>query len=418
MQIRKEMNRTEFDNGLVLLTEKRPNTRKAALLVGVKVGSVNEDDGLSGGSHFNEHLLFKSNKYRSARQIIEDLEYSGIIIDASTNWKYTAFHAKAPHRELTDAIEILFQAATNFSYDPREFSTEREVILTEIQNYINLPDRYSLFGLFIPTLFRGTPLARKVEGTTDSIKNITKEELERFKEDYYVPNRMAIVAVGRFNEEKLIRKIKATFGKLEARDIPNPEPDVSLDNKEFERFEPRKDISQLYLGLGYRVPGFSHEDVHKIDLLSSILSAGLSSRIFRELREERGIGYRVGSFFYPLSNEGIFCIHVDGFDPKRFEETKDVIERIFDDLKDNPISDREFKGTKNLMISRYDDRLERIRERARMILETEFYRIPYDFSQKESYIRKISKEDLMDTARRYLTGKYSLTVLTPEGFRA
>jgi len=411
------MNRKEFDNGLVLLTEKRPNTKKAALLVGVKVGSVNEDDRLSGGSHFNEHLLFKSNKYRSARQIIEDLEYSGIIIDASTNWKYTAFHAKAPHGELTNAIEILFQAATNFSYDPGEFSTEREVILTEIQNYINLPDRHFLFGLFIPTLFRGTPLARKVEGTTGSVKNITKEELGRFKEDYYVPNNTAIVAVGRFNEEKLIRKIKATFGKLKAREVPNPEPDINLDNNGFERFESRKDISQLYLGLGYRVPGFSHKDVHKIDLLSAILSAGLSSRMFKELREKRGIGYKVGSFFYPLSNEGIFCIYVCGFNPKRFEETKEILLGIFDDLKNNPISDREFDGIKNLMVSRYDDRLEMIRERARMILETEFYKIPYDFRREESYIRKILKEDLMDTARRYLTGRYSLTVLTPEGFR-
>ncbi|MEA3254651.1 MAG: insulinase family protein, partial [Candidatus Altiarchaeota archaeon] len=174
----KGINRIELDNGLVLLTEKRPNTKKAALLSGVRVGSAHEDDRLNGGSHFNEHLLFKSNRYRSARQITEDLEYSGAVINAYTTWKYTAFSAKVPHKELPKAVEILFQAATNFSYNRDEFETERQVIQTEIQNFINSPGRYSLTGLFIPKLFKGTPLERKVEGTTKAMGSVEKEELE------------------------------------------------------------------------------------------------------------------------------------------------------------------------------------------------------------------------------------------------
>jgi len=180
-----EISKIKFENGVTLITEHYENTRKAALLIGVKVGSVDENDKLSGASHFNEHLLFKSNRYRSARKIIEDLEYSGIVVNAYTTCRYTGFYAKTPSDELENTIEILFQAATNFNYLQSEFELERKVILTEIQNISNSPERYSLTRLFIPTLFEKTPLDREIGGTRDSISSMEKEELEEFKKRYY-----------------------------------------------------------------------------------------------------------------------------------------------------------------------------------------------------------------------------------------
>lgn len=410
----KGIGRYKLDNGLTLLTEKRPNTKKAALLVGVRVGSVNENERLYGGSHFNEHLLFKSNKYRTVSQISEDLEYSGTVINAYTTWKYTTFAAKTPYRELPRAIEILFQAATNFNYNEDEFETERQVILTEIQNFINSPERYSLTGLFIPTLFKGTPLERRVWGTVKSIGSVKKKELERFKERFYLPDNMVIIVVGKFDEDKVVRSVEDFFGSLEARRIPKSDFSINLKNKKREKFEGRRDISQVYMCLGYKVPGSSHKDVHLLDLLSSILSEGLSSRMYKELRVKRGIGYSVGSFFYPIGKEGMFVTHVDGFDPKKLKEAKGVILKIFKDLKEKPISNREFNGTKNLMISKYDDHLERIMDRAMMLLEKEVYQVPYDFREMEKYIRKISKKEIQMAAERYLTDEYSLTILGPE----
>ncbi|RLI88686.1 MAG: hypothetical protein DRO62_03220, partial [Candidatus Altiarchaeales archaeon] len=286
----REIERIEFGNGLTLLTEERPNTKKAALLVGIGVGSVNEDEKINGGSHFNEHMLFKSNRFRSARQIIEDLEYSGTIVNAYTTWRYTAFYAKTPYRELENAMEILFQAATNYSYKEEEFELERKVILTEIQNYINSPEKYAIMGLFIPTLFSGTPMERKIEGTTDSMNSVTKKELERFKKRFYVPNNTIIAVCGRFNKSRLMDVVESTFGGLKKRNIPNIGK-IDIRNKRRIKVERRGEITQSYLGLGYRVPGYSGEDFFKLDLLSSILSEGLSSRMFRELRERRGIGY-------------------------------------------------------------------------------------------------------------------------------
>jgi predicted Zn-dependent peptidase len=409
----KGVKRLELDNGLTLLTEKRPDTKKAALIAGVKVGSVDESPKVNGGSHFNEHLLFKTNRHRTAREIAEDLEYSGTIINAYTTWKYTAFTAKAPHKHLNTAVEVLHQAATNYSYKPEEFETERQVILTEIRNFINSPERYSMTGLFIPKLFTGTPLEKKIEGTVESMGSVAKEDLERFKEKYYVPNNMALVAVGKFDEKELVKDVTDLFGSLDEKKIPKRSEETSLANSKREVSEDRKDISQVYMCLGYKVPGYSCKDVHSLELISAILSEGLSSRMYQELRDKRGIGYSVGSFYYPVGGEGMFITHVDGFDPKKTEEAKEVILEIFRDLKENDVPDREFNGIKTLMISRYYDQIEHITERAMALLETEIYGIPYDYRKKEEYINKITKKDLREAACEYLTDDYALTLLEP-----
>jgi predicted Zn-dependent peptidase len=410
----KGVSRTVLDNGLVVLTEKRPNTKKAALVAGVKVGSVDETVRVNGGSHFNEHLLFKSNKHRTAREIAEDLEYAGTIINAYTTWKYTAFTAKAPYKHLGTAIEVLYEAATNYSYKEEEFKTERQVILTEIQNFINSPERYSLTGLFIPSLYKGTVLEKKIEGTVDTMGSVTKEELADFKEKYYAPNNMIIAAVGKYDEKELLKTIGDLFGSLDKRKVPQRDENISRANKRRDVSETRKDITQTYLCLGYRVPGYDREDVHTIEMLSSLLSEGLSSRMYRELRDNRGIGYSVGAIYYPTGKEGMFMTHIEGFDPKREEEARQVILDIFKDLKENSVPDREFNGTKTLMSSKYEDVIERTTERSMAILETEMYAVPYDFREKEKYIKKITKKDIQEAAQKYLTDDYVLTVLEPE----
>jgi len=408
----KNILRKDYGNGLTLIAEKR-DSKKAALFVGVGAGSVDEDDRINGGSHFNEHLLFKSNQHRTARQIIEDLEYSGSLVNACTTWKYTGFYAKTPENSLSSALEILFEAATNFDYDEKEFALERQVILTEIENYINSPDKHALTGLFIPSLFKGTTIEQKIEGTAKSMGKVAKKELESYKKKLYVPNNMIISVSGRFDWKKLESLVSASFGTLPKGAQNNRKP-VPVTNRRRIKEEKRADISQSYLHLGYRVPGFQTEDHFSLEMMSAILAEGMSSRMFHELREKRGIGYSVGNFYYPNGAEGMFVSHVDGFDPKKLDETKKTILKIFSDLKKKPVGVKEFSGTKKLMLSRYDDVLERITERAMMLYMTEFFKIPYDFREKEKYIRAVTKEDVRAAAKEYLGDDYTMTLLRPE----
>ena len=408
-----EIQRVEYGNGLRVLLEERVNTKKAALLIGVRVGSVDEYDGINGGSHFNEHLLFKSNKHRTSRQITEDLEYSGTVINAYTTWKYTAFYAKTPYNELQNAVQILYEAATNLDYRSKEFELEREVVLTEIRNYINSPEKYALMDLFIPTLFNNTPLEKKIQGTVEAMGFVEKERLEDFKGDYYSPGNIVIVVCGNFNEKKLLGKVEETFGSMQKGKKHHRES-VELSNRHTVREESRGDINQMYLSLGYRVPGYRSDDFFKLELLSSILSEGLSSRLFKELREKRGIGYSVGSFYKAFRDEGMFISHVDGFNPLKLEETKETIQMVFSNLKEEKIGEREFEGTKKLMLSKYDDQLERITESAMLLLESEFCGIPFDYREKERYIWEVTEQDLLDVADKYLSEDYTMTLLKPE----
>lgn len=413
----KRIKRKELDNGLVVLTEKMPHRKKAVLLVGIKVGAVNENDKLSGASHFTEHLLFKSNKFRSAKQINEDLEFEGILINAFTDQTMTFFYADSIPAKLGKAIDIIYEAVTNFEYDQKEFELERKVVLTEIQVYIEQPMDYSSENLFIPTLFRGTPLERTIAGTEKSIGGVTKEELKQFKRAFYVPNNMAIVLVGNFNEKELEKRIENTFANLKPKSLPSQYLDIDLTNQYFVRLESHPSIKEIYLDIGFKVPGFAHEDVFKLMLLDGILSAGSSSRMFQRLREERGIGYSVGSSFGNFGNAGAFETYVAGFDVKRFEEVKDVILKEFRDLKINLVSSRELDGTKNLLIAEHHDVLERLFPRADSILEKEFDKFPFDFRELPRHLKKISRKDILEIARKYLTDQFVLTALVPEGFK-
>jgi len=228
---------------------------------------------------------------------------------------------------------------------------------------------------------------------------------------------MIIVLVGKFEEDKFLRKIKDTFGKLKAKDVSKSKISTAIRNYRFNQLEERKGISQVYLFLGYQVPGFISPDTFKLNMLWGILSAGMSSRLFKKIREEKGIGYNVGSFLKNFGVQGMLAAYVAGFDPKRFKEAKKIILNEFSDLKTTLVSPRELEGTKTLMISQHDDILENIAKRGIIILEREANKIPYDFRDFAKLIKKVSREDVRVAARKYLTDKFTLTALVPEGFK-
>lgn len=411
------VHRVVFDNGLVLLTEKVPRAKKAVMMAGIKVGSAYEDERLHGASHFNEHMLFKSNQYRNAQQIAEDLESDGTTANAFTVQTASVFLAKALPLKLARVVDIAFEAVTNLRYDPEEFSREQKVIMTEIRGDINNPMQYGFSNLFIPALFRGTPLERTVAGTEQSVGQILPDELCKFKRDFYVPNNMVIVVTGNFNQEELERKISLTFGTMPNQAIPPLDLRVFLDNQRIEKFEPHPSMKDIFLVLGYRVPGFDHPDAWKLKFLNGILSLGLSSRLFRELREKQGIGYHLGSAYESFGNGGIFAIYA-GFEPKNFQKAREIIARELNDLKINLISDKEQQRVLNLLTSIIYDSLEGLMHRAEAILDKEWGNLPYDFKKTAEYLARVTKEEIREAAQRYFTDDYTLTALVPQGYEA
>jgi predicted Zn-dependent peptidase len=414
----KGIKRMVLDNGLTLLMEKRGNEeKKTAIFVGVKSGSIHESERLNGGSHFNEHLLFKTNKYKKAQEISETIEWAGGYLNAYTEWLSTTFFIKALPEGINEIIQVTFEASVNYEYDLKEFDLERGVILTEIKNKINNPGTHAFWNLFVPILFRETLLEKTVTGTVKSMGNVTKQELQSFKKECYVPQNMAVVISGIFDEKEVIKKIKNTFGKIEPRAATQLKLEVNLDNSHFEKFEKRQGIDQAYLGLGYRLPGYrmmNLKELFAIEMLTNILDAGLSSRLFKELRVKRGIGYGTSAIFLDVRESSLFGININGFNPSRIRESEEVILGEFNKLKNEPVPDREFEGIKNYVISQHRDQAKNIVYRAHSIWDNEIRRTPYDFRHWEKHLKAVTKKDVMEAARKYLTSNYTLTALVPE----
>lgn len=405
-------------NGITIFLEYLPERKKVIFLVGFGVGSRDDAPELAGISHFVEHIQFHSNRFRSADDINEDLEDVGTDFDAGTEFDSTIFYAWGYPRYLSRSIRILYEAISNFEYNEDEFAREKLVVLTELRKYLDSPEDYYLDSLFIPALLRKTFSEKPILGSPKTVKNIKKEDMISLKKKFYLPSNMIIFVCGRFEEEKILRLLDSTFGRLKLNSFEEPERQIPLTNRHKEVFKKRKNLKLAYMAFGYKVPAFNHPDSLKLLLLESILSGGVSSRLCKKLRSERGIGYNdLGSLYDDYGNIGVFCIRVGGFDPRRFKEVKGIILKEIEDLKTNLVSKREFFRAKNLFLATKDDELENLVKRAEMLSDSYFKKNIFDPRKYKEYISKISRESLRRTAQKYLGQGHTLTALVPENFK-
>lgn len=408
-----------LSNGIKVFLEELPEYKKVIFLVGVGVGSRDDVPELAGISHFLEHIQFHSNRFRSADDINEDLEDGGTDFDAGTEFDSTIFYALGYPRYLSRSIRILYEAISNFEYNEDELAREKLVVLTELRKYLDSPEDYYLDSLFIPTLLRKTFSEKPILGALKTLKNIKKEDLISLKKKFYLPSNMIIFVCGRFEEEKILRLLEKTFGRLKPVSFEESERQIpAITNRHKEVFKKRKNLKLAYVAFGYRVPAFDHPDSLKLLLLESILSGGVSSRLCKKLRSERGIGYNdLGSLYDDYGNIGVFCIRVGGFDPRRFKEVKSIILKEIEDLKTNLVSKREFLRAKNLFLAAKDDELENLVKRAEMLSDSYFKKNIFDPRRYKECISKISRESLRRTAQKYFGQGYTLTALVPENFK-
>ena len=407
----KGIKRVEFENGLNLLMERRPYTKEAVILVGTRTGSIDENKENSGITHFVEHMLFRTNRWKTTPKIKEELESAGADIGAETSQVHMVFYAKTLPAEIPKTLQIIYQAVVNDRYLDEEFLNEKENILSEIKLCIEHPLNYAYDNLFLPTLFKGTPLEKPIAGTVESVSKITKEELIDFKKRFCIPE--LVVVAGKFDEQGLIKNVEKTFGKLPSKNTPKLSLKMPLETEGVRKFEENKEIDQTYLNLGFRVPGLYHRDVFKLRLIQGILTEGLSSRLFKKLRDERGIGYGIDSSLEGFNEIGDFHFVVTILDPRRIEEVEEVIKGEFRNLKTNSVREKELKRAKNLILRRYYDGLEHIENRASQILIREFQNVRCDFRKLDYYLERLSPRSIREAANQYLTDDYTLTALVP-----
>ena len=303
----------------------------------VGAGARAEPAEINGVAHFLEHMAFKGTERRSARAIAEEIEAVGGILNAYTARENTAYYAKVLSEDLPLAFDIVSDIMLNPTFDPVELDRERSVILAEIGQCHDTPDDI-VFDHFQEQAFRAQPMGRPVLGTAETVRAMPREAIRDFMQRRYAGDRMVLAAAGDVEHERLVEMAEAAFGGLRA------EADVSIEAARYTGgdFRQARDSEQLHLILGFPGPSYGDRDFYPTAVLNAALGGGMSSRLFQEIREERGLVYTIFSFNSAFSDSGIFGVYA-GTGPEDVGELMPVLCDEIAGVADRPMPEAEIE---------------------------------------------------------------------------
>ncbi|MCW5771904.1 MAG: insulinase family protein, partial [Rhodospirillaceae bacterium] len=295
---------TKLANGLTVATDRMEQVETVSIGMWVEVGTRFEAPEHAGISHMLEHMAFKGTRRRSARAIAEEIEAVGGHLNAYTGREGTTYFAKVMKEDLGLAADIIADILQHSVFDPAEMDREREVILQEIGQARDTPDDI-VFDHFQETAYPDQPLGRPILGTEASVKALAREALVEHMQQHYRAGSMIFAAAGKLDHDDVVAKAEALFGGLPAGDPLKPAP-AQYGGGEFRG---EQDLEQVHLVLGFPGLKLGHPDQYAMAALSTILGGGMSSRLFQEVREERGLVYSIYSFHSGFADSGLFGIY-------------------------------------------------------------------------------------------------------------
>ncbi|HEX7740287.1 MAG TPA: pitrilysin family protein [Marmoricola sp.] len=343
--------RTVLPSGLRIVTETVPGVRSAAIGVFVGVGSRDESPTLHGASHFLEHLLFKGTPERTAMDISVALDAVGGEFNAYTAKEYTCYHARVLDDDLPMAIDVLGDMLTSSLITAADVEAEREVILDEIAMHDDDPDDV-VHNLFAASTWRGSPLAKPIAGTHDSIRALTRAQIDRYYRRRYRPEAMTVAVAGNLTHAEVVRRVRKSFARsdfLSGTAAPLP-PRMAARSRRAHAGDAHvaRPFEQVNVVLG--VSGITRSDPrrHALGVLSAGLGGGSSSRLFQQVREARGLAYSVYSFASSYSDAGVVGVSA-GTLPGKADELLEVVRHELAVLAENGLTEEEVERGKGQM---------------------------------------------------------------------
>jgi predicted Zn-dependent peptidase len=344
---------TQLDSGLTVATERVPGTLSVATGVWVAVGARDEPAPTSGVSHFLEHLLFKGTPRRSAIDISRTVDRCGGDINAFTTKEYTAYYCRLPARHAATGIELLGDVLTDPSLRDGDVDTERQVILEEIAMDDDSPDDVAQ-RLFAEQLFVGHPLGRDTAGSPDTIETITAAQVREFFEQHYTAGSMVVSVAGPNEHDEMLAMVGAAFAGVRSGDgrVTRHAPehtgiDVAVTD----------DTEQVHLVIGGRGIDRTDPDREALDVVNQVLGGGLSSRLFEEIREQRGLVYSVYSGIGCYADTGSWSI-TTSTQPRHADEVVSLVMGELRKLVDAGITDDELDVARGYLTGAYELGLE------------------------------------------------------------
>lgn len=337
--------RTVLPSGIRVLTERMPEVRSVTIGFWVGVGSRDEPAELQGASHFLEHLLFKGTEKRSAQDIAEQFDAVGGEANAFSAKEYTCFYGRVLDEDLPTATDVLIDMLRNPVIREDDVDSERNVILEELAMHEDTPEDL-VHDVFLETLFGSHPLGREVMGTVDTVKSITASSLREFHDFNYHPKNIVVSAAGNVDHAQVVDWIQSEFvedaHEVHPRSVLIPEPHLER-MKIIERTTEQAHI--VIGGIGY---SRSHPDRFAWGVLDTLLGGGMSSRLFQQIREKRGLTYSVYSYRNTWSEVGSWGVYA-GTTPNKAAEVLDLATAELDLLLDKGITQQELERAKGHM---------------------------------------------------------------------
>jgi len=326
------VNRTVLDNGIRVLTKHMPYVRSVSMGVWVDVGARDESPSENGLSHLIEHMIFKGTRLRSAYDIAKEFDAIGGHTNAFTSFETTCYHAKVMDTRLESMVDILSDIFLNSVFDPSEIERERPVILQEIGMSEDNPEDY-LQTLAGRAVWGDTPLGRSILGTRENVSGFTSQDARHFFKRLYQPERILISAAGNLDHHQFVDLIREGFEKIgPGNGFPErTAPPIRSVTGIFHR-----DLEQEHLCIN--TPGIAISDPRRFafSVLNTILGGNMSSRLFQEIREQRGLAYSVYSFASSYMDNGLFGLYA-GVSPKNTELTLNLMLQQLDRLQAEPV---------------------------------------------------------------------------------
>jgi len=331
-------------NGLTVVCHQMPHLQTVAINVMVKAGSRDETEMNNGISHLIEHMAFKGTATRTARDIAEQFDNIGGYNNAYTSRENTSFHCKVIAGEWKIGLEILSDIVLNSTYPEDELEREKLVVVQEICETNDSPDEV-VTDIFQAVAFPGQPLGRSILGTENDVLAITREQILNYVHEYYQPSNMVLAVAGNIN----IDEVAAEAEKLFIFTNPAPAPAIKLARYQGGITVAKDDFEQVHIVIGFEALPYKDKHYYTQHVLSTLLGGSMSSRLFQEVREKRGLAYSIGTYVMPYEETGTFTINA-GTSEDKFQE---VLQVIFAELSKvmETVSEEEVVRSKKQLIA-------------------------------------------------------------------
>ena len=400
---------SKLSNGMRVITDTVNSVETVSIGVYVAIGTRHEPAAINGVSHMLEHMAFKGTERRSALAIASEIEDVGGHLNAYTSREHTAYHVKVLKDDVALALDLLADILQRSIFDPTEMERERGVILQEIGQANDTPDDI-VFDHFQETAFPGQMVGQPVLGRADIIRKMKRDTVAGYMHDHYATSNMLLIAVGKIEHDELVRMAERLFTDMALRNGATSEPARYVGGD----FREERDLEQAHLLIGFPGFSFADPDFYAASLVSTALGGGMSSRLFQEVREKRGLVYSVYSFASPFSDGGVFGIYAGtGEDalPELIPVLATEIRRLRDGFGKDELERARAQLKAGLLMS-LESTMTRVEQQAGHML---VHNRPFDPGELVRKIDAVDQNGVKRVAHRILSGKPTIAALGPIG---